>query len=138
MTRLDPDLCAQCGNQPRDGQLCDACRERKKFPDCPRCGKYISGLLRPGQVLCGTCREEAPPAWEDTPSAADMVNNPPHYQLSSGMECIDITEDMSFCRGNAIKYLIRAGLKGDEIEDLEKSLWYIKREIKRLRKQRGD
>jgi hypothetical protein len=50
------------------------------------------------------------------------------------VEVIDITEHMSFNRGNAVKYLCRAGLKDPltELEDLEKAAWYIQREIKRL------
>ena len=39
---------------------------------------------------------------------------------------------MNFCLGNALKYLWRAGLKGDAVEDLKKARWYIDREIKRL------
>jgi hypothetical protein len=59
--------------------------------------------------------------------------NPTHYRSStSGMECIDFTEHMNFCRGNAVKYLWRCGLKGDPIEDLKKARWYIDREIARL------
>lgn len=59
--------------------------------------------------------------------------NPAHYQSHpSGIECIQITEHMNFCRGNAIKYLWRAGEKGDAIEDLRKARWYIDREIQRL------
>lgn len=56
----------------------------------------------------------------------DMVNNPPHYQDASGVECIEITKKMGFCDGNCFKYLYRAGQKGDEIEDLEKAKWYAK------------
>lgn len=60
------------------------------------------------------------------------VENPKHYnQHSKGIECIDVIEDYPFNIGNAIKYLWRCGLKGDEIEDLKKAEWYIKREIKR-------
>jgi len=59
--------------------------------------------------------------------------NPSHYQNHpSGIECIQITEHMNFCRGNAIKYLWRAGEKGDAIEDLRKARWYVDREIARL------
>jgi len=66
---------------------------------------------------------------------ADMVNHPPHYtDHPSGVECIQITEHMNFCRGNAVKYIWRAGEKGDEIEDLKKARWYIDREISRLEK----
>lgn len=60
--------------------------------------------------------------------------NPNHYKSHpSKVECIQITEHMNFCRGNAIKYIWRAGEKNDEIEDLEKAKWYIEREIQRLK-----
>lgn len=65
--------------------------------------------------------------------AVDPVNHPPHYSSHpSGIECIDVVEHMGFCIGNAIKYLWRAGKKGDLIEDLKKAKWYIDREIERL------
>ena len=64
-----------------------------------------------------------------------MVNHPPHYtQHPSGVECVQITEHMTFCLGNAIKYIWRAGLKSpDPIMDLEKASFYINREIQRLK-----
>ena len=63
----------------------------------------------------------------------DPVNHPKHYtEHPSGVECIEITEYMNFCVGNAIKYLWRAGLKGEQIEDLRKARWYIDREISRI------
>ena len=62
----------------------------------------------------------------------DMVNHPPHYtNHPSGVECIQITEHMNFCLGNAIKYIWRADLKGSTIEDLEKAVFYVQKEIKR-------
>ena len=62
----------------------------------------------------------------------DLVNNPRHYTSHpSGIDCIEITEHMCFCLGNAMKYIWRADLKGDAIEDLEKAAWYIQREIAR-------
>ncbi|HEV3311810.1 MAG TPA: DUF3310 domain-containing protein [Chloroflexota bacterium] len=61
-----------------------------------------------------------------------MVNSPPHYTVHpSGIECIEVVEHFNFNIGNAIKYLWRCGLKGDEIEDLKKAAWYISREIER-------
>ena len=63
----------------------------------------------------------------------DQVNHPPHYQDASGLECIVIAENMSFCLGNALKYIWRAGKKGNQIEDLEKAVWYLQREIQRLK-----
>ena len=67
----------------------------------------------------------------------DPVNTPPHYMAhASGVECIQITEHMNFCLGNAIKYVWRAGLKSsDAVEDLRKARWYIDREIARLERQ---
>jgi hypothetical protein len=63
---------------------------------------------------------------------SDLVNHPPHYtRHPSGVECITITEHMGFNVGNAMKYLWRCGLKGDEIEDLKKAVWYINREIQK-------
>jgi len=63
----------------------------------------------------------------------DNVNHPKHYtEHPSGIECIEITEHMNFCVGNAIKYLWRAGLKGEQVEDLRKARWYIDREIARI------
>ena len=47
------------------------------------------------------------------------------------MECIQITEHFNFCLGNAIKYIWRAGQKGDALEDLKKARWYLDREIQR-------
>ena len=63
---------------------------------------------------------------------SDPISHPPHYtEHPSGVECITVTEHMNFCVGNAVKYLWRAGLKGDAIEDLKKARWYIDREIAR-------
>ena len=64
----------------------------------------------------------------------DPVNHPKHYTDPSGVECIDIVEHRSFNIGNAMKYLFRAGRKGDLIEDLKKAKWYVAREIARLEK----
>jgi hypothetical protein len=64
---------------------------------------------------------------------ADPVNHPSHYTDGvPGIECIDVVEHFSFCRGNAIKYLWRAGAKGDLVVDLRKAAWYIQREIDSL------
>lgn len=66
----------------------------------------------------------------------DNINNPSHYTegFSNGAEVIDITENLPFNRGNAIKYLARAGKKAGapELDDLRKSEFYVKREIARV------
>jgi len=65
----------------------------------------------------------------------DQVNSPDHYTAHpSGVECIQITEHMNFNLGNAVKYIWRADLKGKTLQDLEKALWYITREIHRRSK----
>lgn len=65
----------------------------------------------------------------------DSVNHPKHYNAHpSGIECIDVVEHMGFNLGNAIKYIWRADLKADAIEDLRKARWYIEREISKRTK----
>lgn len=67
------------------------------------------------------------------------VSHPSHYLSESGIEVIDAIEAWNFGegfnRGNAIKYIVRAGKKDParEVEDLEKAAWYISREIERLK-----
>lgn len=66
--------------------------------------------------------------------AHDAVSVPQHYNSHpSGVECIEITKHMNYCLGNVIKYVWRAGLKGEAIEDLEKAATYLRYEIERLK-----
>ena len=65
----------------------------------------------------------------------DMVNSPPHYK-TGGIEAIDYIEAKlspeefaGYCRGNALKYLSRAGHKDDAVQDYRKAKWYIERLI---------
>jgi len=66
---------------------------------------------------------------------SDQVNHPPHYK-ANGLEAIDVIEafglDQSFALGNAAKYLLRAGRKGDALTDLRKARWYLDRKIAQL------
>lgn len=77
------------------------------------------------------------------PKKDSKVNHPKHYNLNPGkclkcsrpFECIDVIEHMPFNIGNAWKYTWRMGLKSDNaIEELEKAVWYLKREISRLKR----
>lgn len=67
----------------------------------------------------------------------DMVNHPKHYTSHpKGIECLDVIEDNPFYNlGNAMKYIWRVsfGSKGNDIEDLEKAEFYIRREIDKRR-----
>lgn len=73
----------------------------------------------------------------------DKVNHPSHYtwlKEKCNIEVIDITRWLDFDKGNAVKYLLRAGYKSEEgysdkekeIEDLKKAIWYINDKIKQL------
>lgn len=68
----------------------------------------------------------------------DSVNHPSHY-TDGKIEVMDFIEDkqLNFARGNVIKYVSRAGKKdpNKELEDLNKAMWYLKREIERLEKE---
>ena len=65
----------------------------------------------------------------------DPVNHPSHYTTGK-IEVIDFITDkkLDFCRGNAVKYIVRAGLKdpSKEKEDLQKAIFYINRAIEDL------
>jgi hypothetical protein len=76
------------------------------------------------------------PSSSDQPKALnashDPVCAPRHYRSHpSGVECIQITEHLNFCIGNAVKYLWRCDEKDDALENLRKARWYIDREISR-------
>ena len=80
---------------------------------------------------------ETGPVWLRPGGQHDPVNHPAHYtKHPSGIECIQITEHMNFCLGSAMKYIWRAGLKGDARQDLEKAKWYLDRELGRIAENR--
>lgn len=74
--------------------------------------------------------------YDDYESEDKMVSHPSHYQSKNGIEVIDVieafTEDLegieAVCAGNAIKYLCRWSKKNG-VQDLEKSIWYIRKLI---------
>lgn len=90
---------------------------------------------------------ESGASYQEAIKKEDKVNHPPHYtwlKKKCGIEVIDITRHLNFCKGNAVKYLLRAGYKTEEgyldkqkeIEDLKKAIWYIEDEINQLKKNR--
>jgi len=63
---------------------------------------------------------------------ADNVNHPDHYGgADNPYEAIKVVEawDLNFHLGNVVKYISRAGKKGDSLEDLKKAQWYLDRAI---------
>lgn len=64
------------------------------------------------------------------------IDHPKHYNdHPTGIECIEVVEHFSFNLGNAVKYVWRNGLKPgtDSITDLQKAVWYINREIEKIK-----
>ena len=83
---------------------------------------------------------------ENTDGHIETVNHPTHYNQYKGFEVIDVCEQLrapdgggNFNRGNAFKYLARAGWKNPDkhVEDLEKVIFYMQREIERLISKKG-
>ena len=65
----------------------------------------------------------------------DVVNHPKHYtDTPFGLEVIEITDKYDFSVGNALKFILKAGKKGDAIEDLEKAVWYLNHKIELMKK----
>lgn len=130
-------VCSRCENYTMKliDCMCEQCHQAVQAVHCKRCAKKQGGtLLGNMSFIDGYCEDcwnfMRPPSLFDDP-----VNHPPHYaQHPSGIECIQITEHMGFCLGNAFKYIWRADLKTDAIEDLKKAVWYIQREIEKREK----
>lgn len=119
------DKCLECGGAVKvDNSVTLPSNPPRYKGVCEECGVVIYPLVT--AYIGGGTVEGEPINYP--------VNHPKHYtQHPSGVECIQITEHMNFCLGNAIKYIWRASLKNG-IEDLEKAKWYIEREISRQKK----
>jgi hypothetical protein len=59
------------------------------------------------------------------------MTTPNHYKQK--VQPIELIEafDLNFNLGNVVKYVSRAGRKGDTLEDLEKAFYYLKREMQK-------
>ena len=103
------------------GEWCDGCEGcALKICSTEECVELVRMWLE------GKCKDNPP---------ADNVNHPSHY-TSGKIEVIDFIEDkeLGFHLGNAVKYISRAGRKNPDkiVEDLQKAVWYINRQIQRL------
>lgn len=130
-----------------------------RLPDCafPSCGKaathkmfamgravytffcaehFNSTREEKERIEMGTSQwEELDPTTEDK----ETVDHPEHYGGDTPYETIKVlaewmTEEqlVGFCIGNSVKYLSRAGKKGDQLEDWKKARWYVSWLIERL------
>ena len=101
---------------------CDKCVVRNLCDSC-------NGAFKVRPEMC----EEA---YNMVTNKTNAVNHPSHYNKGK-IEVADFISDqkLNFDRGNAVKYVCRAGSKDPdkEIQDLEKAIWYINHEIKVLK-----
>jgi Protein of unknwon function (DUF3310) len=68
---------------------------------------------------------------------SEIVDHPEHYGgADNPYEAIKVVEawKLGFHLGNVVKYIARAGRKGDALEDLKKARWYLDRHIANLEK----
>ncbi len=73
-------------------------------------------------------------------SEHEAVDHPDHYGGRDAVyEAIKVIEawGLGFCLGNTVKYISRAGKKGEVLEDLRKARWYLDRYIRSLENSRG-
>jgi hypothetical protein len=82
------------------------------------------------------CNPLCPIYIEHCSTKNDTINHPSHY-TDGKIETIDYIEDkkLNYHLGNAVKYISRAGKKDPAkyAEDLKKAVWYINREIERVK-----
>jgi hypothetical protein len=74
---------------------------------------------------------------------SDNVNHPQHYGGDTTYEAIKVIEawGLGFHDGNAVKYICRAGRKGNyntRVDDLKKARWYLDRFIGQLEAGNAD
>ena len=88
---------------------------------CPECLPKYSKVPKKKEVavepVAQTIEEHEVKAIKE-----DVINHPSHYTRGK-IEVIDFIEDqqLPYHLGNVIKYIARAGYKGDKLEDLKKS-----------------
>lgn len=102
---------------------------------CPDCLPKYSKVPKKKEETVQTIAEKVMKAIEEpevkvTPKEEDVINHPSHYTRGN-IEVIDFIEDqqLPYHLGNVIKYIARAGHKGDKLEDLKKARWYLDRYI---------
>lgn len=103
---------------------------------CPECLPKYSKVPKKKEVavepVAQTIVEKVEPEVKtvELPKQEDVINHPLHYTRGK-IEVIDFIEDqqLPYHLGNVIKYVARAGYKGDKLEDLKKARWYLDRYI---------
>lgn len=100
---------------------------------CPECLPKYSKVPKKKEVAVEPVAqtiEEPEVKVVEVPKNEDVINHPSHYTRGK-IEVIDFIEDqqLPYHLGNVVKYIARAGYKGDKLEDLKKARWYLDRYI---------
>ena len=98
---------------------------------CPEClPKYSKVPKKKDEAAAVEIVQEPEVKPVEIPTKEDVINHPSHYTRGN-IEVIDFIEDqqLPYHLGNVIKYIARAGHKGDKLEDLKKARWYLDRYI---------
>lgn len=122
---------------PIHGCSCERCKKivAKQLDPVPTCSPRQYEPEVPDKLFVKSPAQAEPPQYEPFAKAEphDPVSNPAHYTWHpSGVEQIEISEHMTYNLGTAIKYIWRCHHKGKTIEDLEKAIFLLAREIKRI------
>ena len=138
--------CQRCGNtftvSKGNYMYCDDCRRLNIPPSPPEKEELTDN--RVGQTRADIFKTEIVGAHTEE---VDMVNHPPHYKLSNGMESIDVIravltpeEYRGWCKGNALKYQFRAGKKDPTklVQDYEKTQWFLQELVEVLADEKQD
>lgn len=100
---------------------------------CEACGEVFYSMTPKVGEVCPKCRVGATSI---ITSEKDIISHPKHYTYSK-FEPKDVIREwgLNFNLGSAIKYISRAGRKGDKIEDLQKAVQFLEFEIEALEKE---
>ena len=119
--------------------ICDNCKWAEIQPETDLAGRYVyckkNHCYTYPASSCGYYENKMPEYTitftDATDSTEDIINHPQHY-AGTKIETLDYIEDKGFCYhlGQVVKYVSRAGRKGDMLEDLKKAKWYLDRKIK--------
>ena len=129
-TRLYLEAVSACGYDLRDilrqmmTQTCTACPFQGTTEEVMRHYKEVHSRKTVEEVPF-----EPPTSIKER---QEQVDHPRHYGgADNPYEAIKVIEawGLGFNLGNAVKYIARAGKKGDRLEDLKKAMWYLQREI---------
>lgn len=97
---------------------------------CPECLPKYSNVPKKKEAAVEPVEQTIEEQVVELPKKEDVINHPSHYTRGK-IEVIDFIEDqqLPYHLGNVIKYIARAGYKGDKLEDLKKARWYLDRYI---------